>query len=62
MGSFVDNYYSVAKFQAAYAGIIPSITDRTQWPEVDKGFILHPHHNPEKERTWKAEEKHDQIS
>jgi len=42
MGSFVDNYYSVAKFQAAYAGIIPSITDRNQWPEVDKGFTLHP--------------------
>ena len=42
MGSFVDNYYLVAKFQAAYAGIIPSITDRTQWPEVDKGFTLHP--------------------
>ena len=52
MGSFVDNYYLVAKFQAAYAGIIPSITDRTQWPEVDKRFILHPPPNPEKERTW----------
>ena len=61
MGSFVDNYYSVAKFQAAYAGIIPSITDRSQWPEVDKGFILHPP-NPEKERTWKAEGKQDQTS
>ncbi|RLM75038.1 hypothetical protein C2845_PM15G01210 [Panicum miliaceum] len=42
MGSFVDNYYSLAKFQAAYAGIIPSIVDRNQWPEVDKGFTLHP--------------------
>ena len=42
MGSFVDNYYSVAKFQAAYVGRIPSISDRSQWPEVDKGFILHP--------------------
>ena len=42
MGSFVDNYYSMAKFQAAYAGIIPSITDRNQWPEVAKGYKVHP--------------------
>ena len=42
MRSFVDKYYSVAKFQAAYVGIIPSITDRNKWPEVDKGFTLHP--------------------
>ena len=42
MGSFVDKYYSVAKFQAAYVGIIPSITDKNKWPEVDKGFTLHP--------------------
>ena len=42
MGSFVDSYYSVHKFQAAYAGIIPDITNRNQWPEVDKGFKLHP--------------------
>jgi hypothetical protein len=42
MGSFVDNYYSVAKFQAAYAGIIPSITDKNQWPKVDKGFKVEP--------------------
>jgi hypothetical protein len=42
MGSFVDNYYSMAKFQATYAGIIPSITDRNQWPEVDKGYKIHP--------------------
>jgi hypothetical protein len=38
MGSFVDKCYSVAKFQAAYAKIIPSITDRNQWPEVNKGY------------------------
>ncbi|CAN6195434.1 unnamed protein product [Urochloa humidicola] len=42
MGAFADNYYSVAKFQAAYAGIISSITDRSQWPEVDKGYKIHP--------------------
>ena len=41
MGSYVDNCYSVAKFQAAYAGIIPSITDRNQWPEDKKGYKVH---------------------
>ena len=30
------------KLQAAYHGIIPIITDRGQWPEVDKGFKLWP--------------------
>jgi hypothetical protein len=42
MEKFVHNYYSVEKFQAAYHGIIPNITDREQWPEVDKGFKLYP--------------------
>jgi len=41
MGLFVDQYYSVEKFQAAYHGVIPHITDRNQWPEVDKGFKCH---------------------
>ena len=42
MGLFVDQYYSVEKFQAAYHGVIPHITDRNQWPEVDKGLsVLH---------------------
>jgi len=56
MGSFVDNYYLVAKFQVAYAGIISSITDRGQWTEVDKGFTLHPLIQ-KKERTWEVEKK-----
>jgi hypothetical protein len=42
MGLFVHEYYSVEKFQAAYHGVIPHITDRSQWPEVDKGFKCHP--------------------
>jgi hypothetical protein len=42
MGMYVSNYYSVEKFQAAYNGIIPSITDRGQWPQVDKGFKCYP--------------------
>jgi hypothetical protein len=42
MGSYVDNYYSVERFQAAYDGIVANITDKSQWPKVDKGFHLHP--------------------
>ena len=42
MDQYVDKYYSVEKFQATYHRIIPSITDRGQWPEVDKGFKLFP--------------------
>ena len=32
MAMYVNNYYSVEKFQAAYNGIIPSIIDSGQWP------------------------------
>ena len=42
MEQYVHPYYSVQKLQAAYHGIIPMITDRDQWPEVDKGFKLWP--------------------
>jgi len=42
MDKFVDRYYLVEKFQAAYEGIVPNIIDKNQWPEVDKGFHLHP--------------------
>ena len=42
MEQYVDKYYSVEKLQATYQGVIPMITDRGQWPEVDKGFKLHP--------------------
>lgn len=42
MEQYVHPYYSVACFQAAYAGQIPSITDKNQWPQVDKGFKLQP--------------------
>ena len=42
MEQYVDKYYSVEKLQATYQGVIPMITDRGQWPEMDKGFKLHP--------------------
>ena len=40
--SFVDDYYSVAKFRAAYAGALPTMTDKTQWEQVDLGFPVNP--------------------
>jgi hypothetical protein len=42
MQNFVDMYYSVDKFRAAYAQIIPAMPDKTQWPESDHGFFMHP--------------------
>lgn len=42
MEKFVNEYYSVKKLQAAYAGVIPSITDKQQWPAVNKGFKVLP--------------------
>lgn len=42
MEKYVDTAYSVHRFQAAYASVIPNITDKKQWPKVDKGFKLLP--------------------
>jgi hypothetical protein len=42
MKKFVDVAYSMLKFQAAYARMILVITDKSQWPQVDKGFKLLP--------------------
>ncbi|XP_039778346.1 uncharacterized protein LOC120645642 [Panicum virgatum] len=42
MESYIDKAYSVEKFKAAYVGVIPNITDRHQWPVVEKGFKLLP--------------------
>ena len=39
---FVDDCYSVAKFVAAYAPILPGLTDMSQWPSVNKEFFLNP--------------------
>ena len=40
--NFVDGYYSVAKFRAAYAGAMPTMTDKTQWEQVDLGYRILP--------------------
>ncbi|XP_066316053.1 uncharacterized protein [Miscanthus floridulus] len=37
MEQYIDMAFSVEKFKATYAGVIPNITDRNQWPQVDKG-------------------------
>jgi hypothetical protein len=58
MGMYVNNYYSVQKFQAAYNGIIPSITDRTQWPQVDKGFKLFPPNMKKREPDRQKKKRH----
>ena len=42
MEKYVNGYYSVKKLHAAYVGVIPSITDKQQWPAVDKGFKVFP--------------------
>lgn len=42
MEGYVHNYYSVAKFRAAYEGVVQPITGKNQWPKVDLGFKLFP--------------------
>ncbi|CAO2043102.1 unnamed protein product [Urochloa humidicola] len=42
MEKYVDMAYSVQSFRAAYDAGWPNITDRNQWPDVEKGFKLHP--------------------
>jgi hypothetical protein len=39
---YVDLYYSIEKFRAAYAQLIPAMPDKTQWPKSDHGFFMHP--------------------
>ena len=42
ISAFVHDYYSVAKFKAAYEGRVTTMPDRSQWPEVDLGFKVYP--------------------
>ncbi len=42
ISAFVHEYYSVAKFRAAYEARVEPIPDRSQWPEVDLGFKVRP--------------------
>lgn len=40
MENYVNEYYSVSRFRAAYAGVIEPLTDKSQWPHVDTDFVL----------------------
>ena len=42
IADFVHEYYSVARFRAAYAARIEPIPDRSQWLVVDLGFKVLP--------------------
>ena len=39
---YVDMYYSVEKFRAAYETLIPAMPDKSQWPESNHGFFMYP--------------------
>jgi hypothetical protein len=39
---YVDKYYSVANFRAAYECLIPAMPDKSQWPKFDHDFFMHP--------------------
>ena len=39
---YVDLYYSIEKFSAAYVQLIPAMPNKTQWPKYDHGFFIHP--------------------
>jgi len=40
--NYVDMYYSIEKFRAAYSQVIPAMVDKSQWPKSDHGFFMHP--------------------
>jgi hypothetical protein len=39
---YVHEYYSVARFKAAYEGRVEPMLDRSQWPEVNLGYKVWP--------------------
>jgi hypothetical protein len=39
---YVNMYYSVDKFRAAYANLIPAMTDKRHWPKSTHVFFMHP--------------------
>ena len=38
----VDSYFSVDMFKSAYEEAIPALPDKSQWPESQHGFFMHP--------------------
>jgi hypothetical protein len=57
MNKYVHVTYSVKKLKAAYAGYIPHITDKQQWPVVDKGFKVFPPAVKEKKGPSRTKKK-----
>jgi hypothetical protein len=57
MSKYVHEYYSVKKLKAAYARQIPNITDKGQWPVVDKGYKVFPPLAKKKEISWETEKE-----
>ena len=39
---YVYEYYSVARFRAAFEGRVEALPDRSQWPVVDLGYKVYP--------------------
>ena len=39
---YVDHYYSVEMFKAAYASVVPPMPSKDEWEKVDIGFKLLP--------------------
>ena len=39
---YVDMFYSVDKFKAAYEALIPALPDKSQWAQSDHNFFMHP--------------------
>jgi hypothetical protein len=50
MDKYVHEYYSIKKLQINYAGEIPNITDKQQWPAVDQGFKVYPPKGPGRQK------------
>jgi hypothetical protein len=38
----VDSYFSVDMFKLAYEEVILALPDKSQWPESQHGFFIHP--------------------
>jgi hypothetical protein len=59
---YISEYFSVAKFKAAYASNVPALLGKDQWNIVDPGFKLHspvltrPPGRPRKNRIRRGEE------
>jgi hypothetical protein len=39
--NYVDQYYSIDKFKATYAGRVPACVDKNQWQKNDLEFFLY---------------------